>query len=145
MEEYSQGEYTISTDLNKLDIDVIHGYLKNSDWCEGISRSTMVKSINNSLCFGIYHHDLQVGFARVISDYARFAYLADVFVLKSHRRKGLSKWLLDKISIHPELQGLSKFLLTTRDAHGLYAKFGFTALNNPETMMEKVFPDIHKK
>lgn len=145
MEEYTKGEYTISTDNDKLDIDVIHGYLTRSYWAEGIPRNIVVKCIKNSLCFGIYYHNDLVGFARVISDFARIAYLADVFVLKSHRGKGLSKWLMEKICLHPELQGLARFMLGTRDAHGLYEKFGFKVLGNPEIMMEKVFPDIYKK
>ena len=145
MEEYTKGAYTISTDRNKLDIDVIHGYLTESYWAERIPKNIIAKCIKNSLCFGIYYGENQVGFARVISDFARIAYLADVFVLESHQGKGLSKWLIEKICLHPELQGLSRFMLGTRDAHGLYEKFGFGALSNPEMMMEKVFPDIYKK
>ena len=145
MEEYTKGAYTISTDRNKLDIDVIHGYLTGSYWAKGIPKNIVAKCIKNSLCFGIYYGENQVGFARIISDFARIAYLADVFVLESHRGKGLSKWLIEKICLHPELQGLSRFMLGTRDAHGLYEKFGFRALSNPEMMMEKVFPDIYKK
>ena len=145
MEEYTKGAYTISTDRNKLDIDVIHGYLTGSYWAKEIPKNIVAKCIKNSLCFGIYYGENQVGFARVISDFARIAYLADVFVLESHQGKGLSKWLIEKICLHPELQGLSRFMLGTRDAHGLYEKFGFRALSNPEMMMEKVFPDIYKK
>ncbi|MCG8321036.1 MAG: GNAT family N-acetyltransferase [Cytophagales bacterium] len=145
MEEYIKGEYTISTDQDRLDTDVIYGYLTRSYWAEGIPRNMVVKSVKNSLCFGIYYQLQQIGFARVISDYARFAYLADVFVLEPHQGKGLSKWLLEKIVHHPQLQGLSRFMLGTRDAHGLYEKFGFRTISHPETMMEKVFSDIYKK
>lgn len=145
MEEYTKGGYTISTDQNKLDIEVIHGFLTRSYWAEGIPKDIVRKSIRHSLCFGIYHNGEQVGFARVISDFARIAYLADVFVMESHRGKGLSKWLLEIIGGHPELQGLSRFLLGTKDAHSLYEKFGFKALGNPDVMMEKTSPDIYKK
>ncbi|MDN5216244.1 GNAT family N-acetyltransferase [Fulvivirgaceae bacterium BMA12] len=143
--EYTKGEYTLSTDPNKLDLDVIHGYLTRSYWSEGIPMDKVAKGIENALCFGIYHKKEQVGFARVITDHARFAYLADVFVLEPHRGKGLSKWLMEKIMEHPELQGLSRFMLGTKDAHGLYQKFGFSALKNPEIMMEKVDNNVYKK
>jgi GNAT superfamily N-acetyltransferase len=134
--------YTLSTDKTYLELDVIHDFLSQSYWAKDIPRETVVKSITNTaLCFGIYEGDpteapaAQVGFARVISDLATFAYLADVFALPAHRGHGLSKWLMRVISDHPDLQGLRRFLLTTQDAHGLYARFGFTPLPFVERWM----------
>ncbi|CAL1517116.1 GNAT family N-acetyltransferase [Chitinophaga sp. MM2321] len=129
-------DYYISTDKSKLDISVIHDFLANeSYWAQKIPRSVVEKSVEGSMCFGIYHQDQQVGFARVITDCAVFAYLADVFVINSHRGKGLSKFLLETILSHPDLQGLRKWLLGTADAHKLYRKFGFTEIPNPERFM----------
>jgi N-acetylglutamate synthase-like GNAT family acetyltransferase len=137
--------FEISTDKSRLDISVIHGYLAQSYWAEGIPEDLVRKSIDGSLCFGIYEGDRQVGFARVISDYATFAYLADVFVLESYCGKGLSKWLMTCIMAHPDLQGLRRFSLATRDAHGLYRKFGFEPVAKPENQMEIRVSDIYKK
>lgn len=128
--------FAISTDKSKLDLAVIHDFLKSSYWAENIPWSIVKKSINNSLCFGIYEEKKQVGFARVISDYATFAYLADVFILESYRGQGLGNWLIQSILEHPELQGLRKWLLATKDAHGLYRQYGFQDLKRPDTYME---------
>ena len=128
--------YTISDDRWRIDREVVHGFLTECYWAAGISRDVVERSIRHSLCFGIYEEGAQVGFARVITDHATFAYLADVFVLPAHRGKGLSKWLMECVLAHPELQGLRRFLLGTRDAHGLYAQFGFTPPKRPAIWME---------
>lgn len=139
-------DYTFSSDPSRLDIALIHDWLTTkSYWAKGIPRETVERSIANSLNFGIYHaKDGQVGFARVITDRASFGYLADVFVLESHRGKGLSKRLMQSILAHEELQGLRRWLLATRDAHGLYAQFGFKP-PVPERLMEKVDADIYAR
>jgi GNAT superfamily N-acetyltransferase len=143
--EYHKDDYTISTDKARLDLEVIHGFLTHSYWAEGIPKSIIQKSIENSLCFGIYYQNHQIGFARVISDYATYAYLADVFVLETHQGLGLGKWLMHSILSHPELQELRRFALATRDAHGLYAKFGFKPLEKPEYDMLLRYPNRYKK
>jgi GNAT superfamily N-acetyltransferase len=135
--EHRRGEFLISTDPKRIDLDIVHGFLTNSYWAKGISRGIVDRSIENSLCFGIYDNEMQVGFARVISDFATFAYLADVFVLESHRRRGLSKWMMECIVGHPALQNLRRWVLLTRDAHGLYSQSGFTPLKSPERYMER--------
>jgi GNAT superfamily N-acetyltransferase len=131
-----RGEYGITTDRSALDVRAIHGFLTQSYWSPGVPIGVVHRSIENSLCFGVLHGRDQVGFARVITDKATFAYLADVYVLEAHRGRGLSKWLLEVIRGHADLQGLRRFMLATRDAHGLYAQFGFTPLANPSRMME---------
>lgn len=118
--------YTISTDLARLDFGVIHSFLRESYWAQGIPREVVERAAANSLCFGVYRGDAQVGFCRVISDYVTFAYLADVFILPPHRGQGLSKWLVATVKSHPSLQALRQWVLFTADAHGLYAQFGFT-------------------
>lgn len=140
-----RGDYAISTDPHRLDVDTIHAYLTTSYWSPGIPRSVVGRALANSLCFGLYRGDQQVGFARVITDKSTFAYLADVFILEAHRGQGLSKWLMECIKGHEDLQGLRRFMLATRDAHGLYQQFGFTALANPARMMEVVKPDIYRQ
>ena len=136
----------MSTDKSAINVQVVHHYLCNdSYWASGIPLDIVMRSINNSLCFGVYCQQEQVGFARVISDFATFAYLGDVFILPEHRGKGLSKWLMQVIMNYPELQGLRRFMLTTKDAHGLYAQFGFSAYPQPERLMGKNDPDIYKK
>jgi GNAT superfamily N-acetyltransferase len=142
---YRRGEYLISSDRSRLDLDMIHGFLTNCYWAKGIPREVVAKSIEHSLCFGIYDGSgAQVGFARVISDFATIAYLGDVFVLGLHRGQGLSKWLMECIMQHPGLQGLRRWILLTRDAHGLYRKFGFTALKSAERYMELHRPDVYE-
>ena len=129
--------YHISTDKKKLQLAVIHGYLsKESYWSKNIPLEIVARSIEHSFCFGIYLKEEQVGFARVVTDYTTFAYLADVFVLEAHRGKGLSKSLMKYIFSHEKLQGLRRFCLGTRDAHGLYEKFGFSPIAKPENFME---------
>jgi GNAT superfamily N-acetyltransferase len=134
--EITRGQYSISTDPKRLDLDAIHGFLSRSFWAEGISRELVAKSIANSLCFGLFDGQDQVGFARVITDRATFAYLCDVYVLESHRGRGLGKWLIATVMAHPDLQGLRRFQLVTRDAHGLYSPHGFAAPETPERNME---------
>ncbi len=127
---------TISTDESKLDLTMIHQFLTESYWARNIPRQIVERSIENSLCFGAYDGDRQIGFARVITDYATFAYVGDVLVLPSHRGRGVSKQLMESIRSHPQLQGLRRWHLLTRDAHGLYEQFGFHRLESPEWHME---------
>lgn len=142
---HHRGEFLITSDPARLDIDFIHGYLTRSYWSEGIPRDIVERSIANSLCFGVYEGEKQIGFARVITDYATFAYLADVFIIESHRGKGLSKFLMQCIVNDPRLQGLRRWLLGTRDAHGLYAQYGFRPLAKPERFMENHSPNVYKR
>ncbi len=159
--EDRQGNHLVSTDRARLDLDVIHGFLTNCYWAKGIPLATVQRSIENSLCFGVYEGSgsavpllakaarseapqlVQVGFARVVSDFATVAYLGDVFVLESHRGRGLSKWLMECVTRHPALQNLRRWILLTRDAHGLYSQYGFTPLKTPERYMELHRPNIY--
>ena len=134
--EWRDAVYLISDDPARLDLAVIHKFLASSYWAEGIPFDVMRRSIENSLPFGVYDNGKQVGFARVITDYATFAYLGDVFTLESHRGRGLSKRLMEVIMTHPKLQGLRRWHLVTRDAHGLYRQSGFADLQNPTVHME---------
>jgi GNAT superfamily N-acetyltransferase len=134
-EEEKDG-FLISTDRSKLDLTVIHNYLCNeSYWARHITFDIVQRSIENSFCFGIYKENQLIGFARLITDYTSFAYLADVFVLTEYRGKGLSKWLMAFMLANPEMQGLRRWLLTTKDAHGLYEQFGFIVHDKPERVM----------
>ena len=137
-------EFNISTDKSKLDITLIHKYLsQESYWAKNIPINIVNQSIENSLCFGVYKDNSQIGFARIISDYTTFAYLADVFILHQYRGKGLSKWLLDCIEEHPNLQNLRRWMLMTHDAQPLYNKKGWNVAQYPERVMEKAFPEIY--
>lgn len=129
--------YLISTDASMLDLEVVHGYLSRSYWAAGVSEDVVRRSIENSLCFGVYRGEEQAGFARVVTDRATFAYLADVFVLEEHRGQGIGKWLVEVILSHPELQGLRRWMLATRDAHDLYRRYAFTELARPGIFMER--------
>ena len=142
-EEHRRGAYLVSDDPERLDLEVVHGYLGRSYWSKGISRALVERSIQHSLCFGLYEEGRQVGFARVVTDQATFAYLCDVFILETHRGQGLSKWLMECILAHPDLQGLRRFLLCTRDAQELYRKFGFTAVPDASRVMEINHPGIY--
>ena len=143
--EHRRNEFLVSTNPTRLDLDVIHGFLSSCYWAKGIPRQIVARSIKHSLCFGVYDGSgAQVGFARVISDFATYAYIADVFVLESHRGQGLGKLLMEGITQHPELQGLRRWSLSTLDAHGLYAQFGFTSLKWPERYMEILRPGIYE-
>lgn len=144
MVDLTRDGYRISTETAAMDVDAIHAYLTRSYWAEGIPREVVERAIHGSLCFGLFHGDEQVGFARVISDRATFAYLCDVYVLEAHRGHGLSKWLMEVVLAHSDLQGLRRFLLATRDAHELYRRYGFAPMQRPERFMEIVRPDIYK-
>ena len=129
--------YSVSCDQAEMDFEVIHGFISNSYWAQGMPKALLRKALANSLCFGVFDKDKQqVAFGRLITDKATFAYLADVFVLESHRGLGLSKLMMTSIMEHPDLQGLRRIMLATRDAHGLYAQFGFNAVDTPETLMQ---------
>lgn len=141
----SKDNYIISTDQDKLDIGFIHAFLSRSYWAEEIPVEIVTRAIKGSLCFGVYEKDRQIGFARMVTDKATFAYLADVFINEEHRGRGLSKWLVGTILAHPDMQGLRRVMLATRDAHGLYAQFGFTPVTNPERLMQIANPGIYKK
>lgn len=143
--EYQKDEYLISTDKSKLQFDVIHGFLSMSYWSPNVPMEIIKRAAEHSLTFGIYKNEIQVGYARIISDFATFAYLADVFVLESERGKGISKWLMECITQLPDLQELRRWMLATRDAHGLYAQFGFTPLDKPEIMMQIARPNIYNE
>lgn len=135
--EWKRGEYSISSDPKRLDLAVVHGFLTTSYWAQGISEELVRRSVDHSLCFGVYREQTQVGFARVITDRATFAYLADVFIVEQHRGRGLGKWLIETIVTHRELSGLRRWILVTRDAHDLYRQCGFMTLRNPERFMER--------
>ena len=142
--ELRRDGYCITTDPERLDVDAIHAYLTRSYWAAGIPKETVARSLHGALCFGLLHGAEQVGFARVISDRATFAYLCDVYVLEQHQGRGLGKWLIGAVRNHPELAGLRRFVLATRDAQGLYAQYGFVPLARPEIFMEIVRPDIYR-
>jgi len=143
--EHGRGEFLVSTDPSRLNLDVIHNFLTNCYWAKGVPRDVVARSIEHALCFGVYDGSgAQVGFARVISDFATVAYVGDVFVLDSHRGRGLGKWLMESITQHPALQGLRRWILTTRDAHGLYAQVGFTPVKFPERYMERHDPRVYE-
>jgi len=127
--EYRKGQFLISTDRKRLDLDVIHEFLTECYWAKGIPREIVARSIENSLCFGVYEEHQQIGFARVISDFATYAYIGDVFVIESHREQGIGNWLMKCVMEHPSLQNLRRWSLVTRDAHGLYAQFGLLRCN----------------
>jgi GNAT superfamily N-acetyltransferase len=142
--EISRGEFTISTDRARLDLDAIHRFLsEESYWARNRSREQTETAIRNSLPFGLYKGENLVGFARVVTDFATFAYLGDVFVVDEFRGRGLSKWLMETVVGHPDLQGFRRWVLATRDAHSLYEKYGFHGLVHPERWMEKPAPDAY--
>jgi len=144
--EIPHGSYVISDDPARLDVDAIHAYLSTSYWSPGIPRATVAQAVGGSFCLGIYAADgAQVGLVRVITDHATFAYLCDVYVLEAHRGHGLGKAAIQATMDHPRLQGLRRFNLVTRDAHGLYARHGFTAIAHPERYMEKLDPDVYRR
>lgn len=136
IKDFKNGDFLISTDPKKLQLEVIHGFLTNSYWAKDIPFNIVKNSVENSFCFGVYFNNNQIGFARLITDYTTFAYLADVFILEEHRNKGLSKWLMEVMINLPELQSLKGWMLKTKDAHGLYRKFGFNEPKFPERVME---------
>jgi len=143
--EWRRDCYLISTDKRLLDVAVIHGFLVGSYWAAGVPLDVVERSIENSLAFGLYEENRQIGFARVITDHATFAYLADVFILEDFRGRGLGEWLIEAVMSHPDLQGLRRWMLATRNAHGLYRKSGFAELKYPASIMEKTDPAIYSK
>jgi GNAT superfamily N-acetyltransferase len=142
-EELSKRGYRISSDASDMDVDAVHAYLSRSYWSSGIPKATVAKALSASLCFGLFKDNVQIGFARVVTDRATFAYLCDVYVLEEYQRQGLGKRLIAAVMSHPDLQGLRRFLLGTRDAHGLYAQFGFAPLANPQVFMSINRPNIY--
>jgi GNAT superfamily N-acetyltransferase len=147
---WQRGEFTVDTDRARVDLAVVHGFLVECYWAKGIPRDVVRRSIDGSLCFGIYREGGgpradQVGFARAVTDRATYAYLADVFVLEAWRGRGLSKWLMECVTSHPDLQGLRRWVLATRDAHGLYRQFGFTEIQHPERWMHRWDPDVYTR
>jgi GNAT superfamily N-acetyltransferase len=144
--ELQHNGYLVSDDPSRIDASAVHAFLVSSYWAKDIPREIVDRSLNNSLCVGAYTGiNEQVGLARVISDYATFAWLCDVYVVDAHRGRGLSKTLVRAVVSHPRLQGLRRFQLGTRDAHGLYARFGFTPLAEPGGQMEKRDPDVYQR
>lgn len=143
--ETRHDDYLISTDPAKLDLEAIHAALTTAYWSTDISKAVVEKALAHSLCFGLYQGQQQVGLSRVVTDYATYAYLCDVYVLEAHRGKGLGHWMVECIMTHPELQNLRRFTLATRDAHGIYAAFGFTALKAPDRMMERHDPQVYQR
>lgn len=141
--ESVRGEYTVSTDRSRIDLRAVHAFLSQSYWSPGVPEAVVRRAIAGAICFGIYHGSEQVGFARVITDQATYAYLSDVYVLESHRGRGLAKWMMSVIMAHPALQGLRRFSLSTRDAHALYKQFGFEIVANPDRQMEIMRRDIY--
>jgi GNAT superfamily N-acetyltransferase len=139
------GARFVTTDPRKIDRDLVHGFLAASYWSKGITRQVFERSIANAICFSLYDGDAQVGFARVVTDRATFAYLADVFVLEGHRGRGHARLLMETIVAHPDLQGLRRWVLATRDAHGLYARYGFTPLAAPDRFMERWDPEVYRR
>jgi GNAT superfamily N-acetyltransferase len=143
--QWRRGEYTISTDNNLLDIRIVHDFISNhSYWAQGRPIEIVQRALDNSLNFGLYQNNQQIGFARVVTDYATFAWIADVFVLPEHRGQGLSKWLMEVMLSHPKLQGFRRWVLATKDAHSLYARFGFIPLHRPERWMERPDPNMQE-
>lgn len=144
--EWHQEEFRITTDPAAVSLDTVHRFLSTEAyWAKGIAREIVEKSIANSLCFSILHGANQVGYARVISDRATIAYLGDVFVLKEYRGRGLSKWLMQCVTSHPDLQGLRRWMLVTGDAHEIYAQFGFTPLKSTHSWMERHDPEVYER
>jgi len=138
MQEWRQDDYVISTDREGLDLTFIYNFLAHTSyWAQGRSLDQVRRSLDNSLNFGLFHGREQIGFARVVTDYATFAWLADVFIIDDYRSRGLGKWLLEVITTHPQLQGFRRWVLATKDAHELYRQFGFTELKLPERWMER--------
>jgi GNAT superfamily N-acetyltransferase len=145
MHTWTRSPFEISTDRARLDVTLIHEFLAHTYWSPGIPREILERGIANSLNFGAYAEGAQVGFARVVTDRATFAYLCDVFVVDAWRNRGISKFMMECIKAHPALQNLRRWMLATADAHGLYRQFGFRALGKPERMMEIAVPDIYQR
>lgn len=144
--EHVKGDYLISTDPARLDLPFIHHFLSTEAyWCLGISFERVLRSVENSLNFGLYHQGRQIGFERVITDYSTIAYLGDVFIMEEYRGRGLSSWLMETVMSHPELQDFRRWILLTRSAHGLYKKYGFRNVSHPEFYMERHDPGVYRR
>jgi len=141
--KWQRDDFTITDDFSALDITLIHDFLRHSYWAKEIPRETVVRSLEHSICFGMFYKDKQIGFCRVVTDCATFAYLADVFVMETFRAQGLGKWLVDCVLAHPDLQGLRRWMLSTLDAHWLYEKNNFVPLKHPDWFMEIAKPNIY--
>jgi GNAT superfamily N-acetyltransferase len=142
--EQRKDQFLITTEPDRMDVDAIHAYLRRSYWAEGIPRDVLVRAIAASLNFGLFDGDAQIGFARLVTDRATYAYLCDVYVLETYQGRGLGTWLIETVFAHPDLQGLRRMMLATRDAHGLYRKVGFTPLAHPDRHMEIARPGIYR-
>ena len=140
---WARPPYRMTDDPSAVDLDVVHGFLTTAYWSHGIPRDVVARGVANSMPFSVHLDDRQVGFARAVTDRATFAYLADVFVAEDHRGHGLGAWIVETVLDHPELQGLRRWLLVTRDAHALYRRFGFTAIADPSGFMTRHDPDIY--
>jgi GNAT superfamily N-acetyltransferase len=138
--DLTNGSYSVTADRGRIDVDAVHAFLTRCFWARGISKELVAKSIAHSLCFGVFDQQAQVAFARVVTDYSTYAYLCDVYVLEEYRGQGLGKWMMEFVMAYPELKGLRRFQLVTRDAHSLYTRFGFKAPDSPERQME-IFRD----
>lgn len=141
----TRGDYELSDDPARLDVDAIHAFLTGAYWSTGIPRETVARALANSLAFAVYHRGTTVGCARFVTDRATFAYLADVFVVPEHRGQGVATWMVGTALRHPDLAGLRRVLLATRDKHKLYAKFGFAPLAWPDRLMEIFYPDVYQR
>ena len=143
--QWTRDRFEISCDPSRVDVDAVASFLATSYWATGIPREVVARSLDGSICFTLLDRDRQIGFARVISDKATFAYLADVYIAANYRGQGLATWLIRCVMEHPELQGLRRWLLATRDAHGLYEKMGFEPLRRPDYFMERHDPEIYRR
>jgi GNAT superfamily N-acetyltransferase len=141
----TRGEFRITTDKRELDLAAIHAGLSREHWAQGISRERVASMVEHSLCWGLFHGARQIGFIRAVTDYCTFAYLNDLYIVDAYRGRGLSLWLLETVLAHPGLQGLKRICLSTRDAHGLHRRFGFTEFRNPERWMEIFDPSAYKE
>ena len=139
-----KGDYSITTDRSKMDVAAVHDFLcHEAYWSKGIPLPRVKAAADHSLNFSVFHGQKQIGYARIITDYSTIAYLGDVYILPSYRGQGLSRWLMEQVTGHPDLQGLRRWILATRDAHKLYEKFGWTALSKPDRFMERLNPDVY--
>jgi len=143
---WQQDEFEIDTDPTRLDLDTAYDFIAGrSYWAKDMPRTTFARSVKGAVCFGVYHDEQMIGFARVITDGATIAYLGDVYIDEAWRGRNLSKWLMRCIDSHPDLQGMRRWILVTSDAHSLYEQFGYSLLDNPDRYMERVIPNIYQK